>query len=116
MVGKNKGICWGCGKSGHFLLDCRIKRPCLVCGKGIEKSMDVENLGWLFFCCTNDCSYFKWLNEDKLCQFQVESSAMSNELELSSLLKNVAKIAREKDVDISVKFTFLKGKGETHNV
>lgn len=76
--------------------------------------MEVEtrtaDLGWLFFCCTNNCSHFKWLKENEYCQFEGQSIATSKIHELSGLLKHVAKITEENDFDISIKFSFRKGK------
>lgn len=44
--------------------------------------MEVEkiaNIGWLFFCCTRDCEFFKWSNvlPDKRKPLQDESQSSS---------------------------------------
>lgn len=100
MGRKNKGICRGCRKPWHYLLDCPTKEQFPVCGKGIGKCMKVErmteNLGKLFFCCSNNCRYFKWLEEHEYCQFEGESSATSKMNLLTGMLQHVAKIIEEK--------------------
>ncbi|KAL2519241.1 Zinc finger protein [Abeliophyllum distichum] len=126
MLGKNKGVCHSCRQCGHYLPSCPKKKRCPVCGEGFVKLMEVEkksaNRGRLFFCCTNNCGYFKWSDDvgEGSGDYDVgESSAISSgrnaakdEIEdLSRIFKTLARISEEKDVEISVNVTIRKGKG-----
>ncbi|KAL2461138.1 Zinc finger protein [Abeliophyllum distichum] len=88
--------------------------------------MEVEkksaNIGRLFFCCSSNCGYFKWSDENLNGAYDVgESSGVGvgrptakAEIEdLSRIFKLFAQITERQDVEISVNLTIRKGKGST---
>ncbi|KAL2533972.1 Zinc finger protein [Abeliophyllum distichum] len=126
MIGKNKGICHSCRRPGHYLSTCPKKERCPVCGNGFVKWMEVEkksaNIGRLFFCCSSNCGYFKWSDDNLNSAYDVGessgvasgSSTTKDEIEeLSNIFKVFAQITERQDVEISVNVTIRKGKGRT---
>lgn len=105
-----------------MLPECPKKRRCPNCGEGYIKWMEVEknneHKGLLFHCCTRDCKYFKWCKNglDEKCPLHDggASSGITNGGEpvddLSSMLKTLAKLTDEKDLEISLNIKMCKGK------
>ncbi|KAL2461805.1 Zinc finger protein [Abeliophyllum distichum] len=88
--------------------------------------MEVEktsaNLGRLFFCCSSNCGYFKWSDENLNGAYDVgESSGVDSgsptakdEIEeLSRIFKIFAQITERQYVEISINVTIRKGKSCT---
>ncbi|KAL2464904.1 Zinc finger protein [Abeliophyllum distichum] len=88
--------------------------------------MEVEkkfaNIGRLFFCCSSNCGYFKWSDDNLNSAYDVGqpsgiasgSSMEKDEIEeLSSIFKIFAQITERQDVEISVNVTIHKCKGST---
>ncbi|KAL2505019.1 Zinc finger protein [Abeliophyllum distichum] len=105
MTGKNKGICHSCRRPRHYLSACPNKQPCPVCENGFVKWMEVEkksaNIGRLFFCCSSNCGYFKWSDENLNGAYDVgessgvgagSSTAKAEIEELSRIFKIFAQI------------------------
>ncbi|KAL2532294.1 Zinc finger protein [Abeliophyllum distichum] len=128
MLGKNKGICHSCKRSGHYLQACPTKKRFSVCGEGFVKWMEVEkkseNIRRPFFCCSTNCGYFKWSNDigESSGDYDVgESSDVSSSrntakdeiVNLSRIFKIFSQIFEQEDVEISVSVTISKGKGTT---
>ncbi|KAL2517282.1 Zinc finger protein [Abeliophyllum distichum] len=125
MLGKNKRICHGSRRPEHYLQACPKNQRCPLCGEGFVKWMEVKkksaNLGRLLFCCSSNCGYFKWSNDNQSsCAYVVGessgvssgTSAVKHEVEdLSRILKIFARISEEEDVEISVNVAIRKGQG-----
>ncbi|KAL2527713.1 Zinc finger protein [Abeliophyllum distichum] len=88
--------------------------------------MEVEkksvNIRRLFFCCSSNCGYFKWSDDNLSGAYDVgESSGVASgrsrakdEMEkLSRIFKIFARIFEQQDVDISVNVTIHKDKRST---
>lgn len=122
MTSKSRGICHYCRKARHMLSECPKKRRCPNCGTSFVKCMDVENNneheGLLLYCCTRNCKHFKWCKNfpDKKWQWHddCESSGITNGGEpvedFSHMLKTLAKLTEEKDLEISLNINMRKGK------
>ncbi|CAA2968809.1 Hypothetical predicted protein [Olea europaea subsp. europaea] len=127
MASKNREICHCCRQRGHTLLECPTKRRCPNCGDGFVNRMEVEKNNdhkeLLFHCCTCDCRYFKWCNkfpkEKCLLHDDGESSCIttpSDEADtLSHMLKTLAMLSKEKDLEISIQINMRKGKQVSEN-
>ncbi|KAL2517222.1 Zinc finger protein [Abeliophyllum distichum] len=113
--------------SRHYLSECPKKNNDVpVCANGFVKLMEVEkksaNIGRLFFCCSSNCGYFKWSDDNLNGANDVgESSGIAsgsptakNEIEeLSRIFKIFAQIIEQQDVEISINVTIHKGKSCT---
>ncbi|XP_022868198.1 uncharacterized protein LOC111387829 [Olea europaea var. sylvestris] len=108
------------------------------CLQGIVKMMEVEkkmnNLGRIFLCCTKDCGYFDWndgkYSKKKPLPFEGQSNNNCDGMQSSpvgmspskakapmdDLLKSVAELKIEEDVEISFNITIRKGKGKLEDI
>ncbi|KAL2519061.1 Zinc finger protein [Abeliophyllum distichum] len=94
------------------------KKLCEMDG-GREK---VANIGRLLFCCSSNCGYFKWSDDNFNGAYDVGESSgvvsgsptVKDEIkELSRIFKIFAQITERQDVELSVNVTIHKGKGST---
>ncbi|KAL2500295.1 DNA-directed RNA polymerase 1B [Forsythia ovata] len=120
-MASNKGICYGCRKTGHSLEECKQKRRRPRCGKGYIKWMQVVKVlktkGRLFSAAWDNDQPSGGLIEGPSSSIGLDKSVDKEKNEdLSSMFKMLANISEEKDVEISLNLTVRKGRGKGHEL